>query len=85
MNVDGTEGCWDAQYKRRAVRVRRIRIPPASDQAFVKVVSYYVFVIGQALTCYEEILPRGRTLEEIGSPEYQLGSGRDDGPVPSRL
>lgn len=60
-------------------------MPPVSDQVFVKVLSYYLFVIGQALICYEEILPRGRTLEEIGSPEYQLGSGCDDGSVPSRL
>lgn len=36
--------CWKAQYKRRAVRVRSLQISPTSDQAFMKVLSYYMTV-----------------------------------------
>jgi hypothetical protein len=77
---------WEAHYKRRAVRVRRLQTSPASEPEFMKVHSYYVCVIvGHALTYCKEILSRGRALEEIESPEHHLCTGRDDRPVSSCL
>ena len=85
ITTHDTEDCWEAQYKRRAVRARSLQMSSVSEQAFMKVLSYYACVIGHALIGCEEILPRGRALEEIKSPERYLGTGRDDGSMPSRL
>ena len=81
-----TEGFWGAKYKRRVVCVRSLQMPPASEQAFMKVPFLLVCVIARhALIGCEEILPRGRTLEEAESPEHYLGTRRDDGAVPGCL
>lgn len=42
-------------------------------------------IAGHALIGCEEILPRGRTLEETESPKHYLSTRRDDGPVSGRL
>jgi len=52
MTIHDTENCWEAQYKRRAVRVRSLQVPQASDRA-IKVLSYYLFVRGYALIGYD--------------------------------
>jgi len=83
--IHDADSCWEAQYKRRAVRVRSLQMSPDSDTALIKVPSYYPSVMRCALTSHEEALPRGRTLEETQPPKYCLGLGRDDGPVPSRV
>lgn len=86
MAIGGTGSCSEAQYKRRAVRVRSLQMPPASAQVLIKVVSYYLTVIPDPpLTDCEEVLLRGRTLEKVQSPERCLGLGRDGRPVPSRI
>lgn len=58
---------------------------PGSEPALMKVRSYYPSVMCQASTSYEEVLPRGCTLEETQSSEPCLGLGCDDGSVPSRI
>lgn len=83
MTTNDIDDCWEAQYKRRAVRVRRLR--PPSDQVFMKVLHYCMSVMGCALTSRVEILSRGCALEEVESPERYFGPRRDDGSVPSRL
>jgi len=85
MNIHDIDTCWEAQYKRTAVRVRSIQMSPASERALLKVRSYHPSVMWYSLTSYEEILPRGRTLEETRPSKPCLGLGCDDGPVPSRI
>ena len=53
ITIRDSDSYWGGQYKRRAVRMRALQIPPASDQAFIKVRSYYALVIDRALTGYE--------------------------------
>ena len=50
LTIHGAERCSEAQYRRRAVRVRSLQKPPASDQMLMKVISYYLTVIGSPLT-----------------------------------
>ena len=85
LPIRDTDNCWEAQYKRKAVRVRSIQISPASETALIKVLSYYPSVMHHALTSYQEALPRGCNLEETQSSEHRVGLGCDDGPVPSRV
>jgi len=55
MTVHDTDSCWEAQYKRRAIRVRGLQIPPAYDRAFAK------------KFCHEAALWRRLNHQNVGS------------------
>ena len=57
----------------------------ASERALIKVRPYYPPVMWFALTGYEDVLPRGCTLEETRPSEPCPSFGCDDGPIPSRI